>query len=270
METEKEPDWQRLGDLLKAALGTPIEEIKKDGILSRMVLDYMTQQPVQIPCNPKLSLKDQIEKFYQNSKRKQKRYQETKARMERFQETIDRLEPLLLEKPAPLDWDALQKFEQAAGIQHQKNHFTSDQSQKHQRKNSAWLGRSFISQDGSPILIGRNKDENSELTFKHARGNDIWMHVRGRPGAHVLIPIFSGKSASLETLLDAAHLAIHYSGGGDWTKTEVDYTFKKNVKRIKNSTEVQYTHCKTLIVNTDPTRMKRLLGSNNRQDDRKR
>jgi predicted ribosome quality control (RQC) complex YloA/Tae2 family protein len=109
------------------------------------------------------------------------------------------------------------------------------------------------------IWVGRSKDENLELTFKCARGNDMWMHVRGRPGAHVIIPLQAGKSVPLETLLDAANLVIHYSGGTHWGKTEVDYTFKKYVKRIKDSTEVSYTNNKTLMVEPDSVRKKRLL-----------
>ncbi len=87
------------------------------------------------------------------------------------------------------------------------------------------------------------------------------MHVRGRPGSHVVIPVQSGKSVPLETLLDAANLVIYYSGGESWGKTEVDYTFKKYVKRIKDSTEASYTNNKTLLVEPDRVRLKRLLGS---------
>jgi predicted ribosome quality control (RQC) complex YloA/Tae2 family protein len=122
-----------------------------------------------------------------------------------------------------------------------------------------WPGKSFLSKDGLIIWVGRSKDENLELTFKHSRGNDLWMHIRGKPGAHVLIPLASGKSAPLETLLDAATLAVYYSGGEKWGKTEVDYTFKKYVKRIKNSTEASYIHNKTLMIEVDPARLKRLL-----------
>jgi predicted ribosome quality control (RQC) complex YloA/Tae2 family protein len=88
----------------------------------------------------------------------------------------------------------------------------------------------------------------------------MWFHVRGRPGSHAVIPVQPGKSVPLETLLDAANIVIHYSSNGqNWGKTEVDYTFKKYVKRIKDSTEASYTNNKTLIVELDPLRMKRLL-----------
>lgn len=124
-----------------------------------------------------------------------------------------------------------------------------------------WTGKAYFSRDGFAILAGKSKDENLELTFKIARGNDLWMHVRGRPGAHVLVPVPSGKSVPLETLLDAAQLVLFFSGGKNWGKTEVDYTFKKHVKRIKDSSEASYTQNKTLIVAPDAERLERLLRS---------
>jgi predicted ribosome quality control (RQC) complex YloA/Tae2 family protein len=106
--------------------------------------------------------------------------------------------------------------------------------------------------------VGRNASENLELTFKIARGNDIWLHVKARPGSHTVILLPPNRSASLETLLDAANLCILYSGGRDWGKTEVDYTLRKHVKKIKNQTEVSYSSPKTLSVVLDAARLKRL------------
>jgi predicted ribosome quality control (RQC) complex YloA/Tae2 family protein len=122
-----------------------------------------------------------------------------------------------------------------------------------------WTGKVFRSREGLMILVGRSKDENLELTFKFARGNDLWMHVRGKPSAHVVIPLREKKNASLETLLDAAYLCLHYSGGVEWGKTEIDYTAKKNVKRIRDSSEASYVNNKTLIVTIDRNRLNELL-----------
>jgi predicted ribosome quality control (RQC) complex YloA/Tae2 family protein len=66
------------------------------------------------------------------------------------------------------------------------------------------------------------------------------------------------RTASLETLLDAAHLCILHSGGKDWGKTEVDYTHRKFVKKIKNQTEVSYSGNRTLSIVLEEARLKRL------------
>jgi predicted ribosome quality control (RQC) complex YloA/Tae2 family protein len=266
-EAEREADWQRYGDLLKGNMGM-LSERSGNSIAEREVIDFESGDKIKIPCDPRLDLKRQVEKFYLQAQRKSRRMSEAALRIETFSETLSRLKKnqtdfFLLQTQfsdsESADWDSLEKIERSlrGGVARPAA------GEKTKRKGFSWLGKSFVSKEGWAIWVGRSKDENLELTFKHARGNDLWMHVRGRPGAHLVIPVQPGKSVPLETLLDAATLAVHYSGGQNWGKTEVDYTFKKHVKRIKDSTEASYTHNKTLILTPDPDRLKRLLGSEN-------
>jgi predicted ribosome quality control (RQC) complex YloA/Tae2 family protein len=174
-------------------------------------------------------------------------------------ESLDRLEPWLAEGVELKG--RVSELEHAAGLSAPATPTGEAESPKSKSGTgvpSRWTGKTYFSKEGLPILVGRSKEENLELTFKIARGNDLWMHVRGRPGAHLVIPLPSGKSASLETLLDAAQLVILHSGGKNWGKTEVDYTFKKYVKRIKDSSEASYVQNKTLLVAPDPKRLERL------------
>ena len=258
----QEPDWQNWADLLKASLGLDPERVVLDTTLAKTphhwrVQDYYTGQFIDIPGDETLSLTDQVKKYYEKAKRKQRKIQESGLRSDDFRKTIERIEAHLLTRPIPVQWEHLEKFERAAGIAPLLS--SSVPNTQFTKKLKTWTGKSFLSKDGLPIWVGRSKDENLELTFKFARGNDIWMHVRGRPGAHVVVPVPQGKSAPLETLLDAAQLTLHYSNGKDWGKTEVDYTHKKYVKRIKDSKEASYTHNKTLLVTPDPERIKKLL-----------
>jgi predicted ribosome quality control (RQC) complex YloA/Tae2 family protein len=257
-----EPDWSRYGELLKAALPTPPEPVpgKKKGTWVRRVTDFATGDELEIPADPKYGSSQQVERYFQQARRKTRRIEEAGHRLKTFQETLERATNLLAQSPAALDWAGLETLEREAGIARAGEAPTEPRARHRQRQGHRWLGKVFQSKDGLAIWVGRSRDENLELTFKHARGNDLWMHVRGKPGAHVLIPLQPGKSPPLETLLDAAALVIHYSGGERWGKTEVDYTYKKHVKRIRDSTEVSYTHNKTLIVAPDSARLKRLLG----------
>ena len=71
--------------------------------------------------------------------------------------------------------------------------------------------RSFFDRDGVEIRVGRSGKDNDDLSFRHSRGNDVWLHVRGRPGAHVVI-VRPGPAPSPELLVRAAQLALKYSG----------------------------------------------------------
>lgn len=262
-EADREPDWRRYGELFKNSMHriAPIEQ-SPTGPVWR-VTDFETGEDLLIPADPKLSAQQQVEKFFQLARRKARRAEEARGRIATFQENATRWEASLANPPPEGDWAALERFERQAGILPQNRAQASAKASGGGGKGKAasWLGKSFVSKDGLLILAGRSKDENLELTFKHARGNDVWLHVRGRPGAHVIVPLQPGKSAPLETLLDAATLAIYYSGGEKWGKTEVDYTYKKYVRRIKDSTEASYTNNKTLLLEPEPARIKRLLAS---------
>lgn len=122
--------------------------------------------------------------------------------------------------------------------------------------------RSYISKESLKVWVGRNHKENEELVIRLARGNDLWFHVKGRPGAHVILQVPSGKSASLESLLDAACLAAYYSDVPDEAKVEVDYTHRKYVKRVPGKQSqflVTYSQNKTLVVKVEKERVNRLL-----------
>lgn len=267
-EAEGDLDWKKFGDLLKATLHEPprlqdiTKELKKKfkgATHFRALQDYTDDQPFLIPSDPKLSPSEQVEKFYQLARRRSRKISESRTRVADLKAAHERLNELIELPIKSGDWKGLEKLERAANPLHTGQ--TLEDSAARNKKAGAWLGKTFTSRDGLSILVGKSKDENLELTFKHSRGNDIWMHIRGKPGAHVLIPLQTGKSAPLETLLDAAVLCVYYSGGEKWGKTEVDYTFKKYVKRIKDSSEASYTHNKTLIVEPEAARLKRLIKS---------
>lgn len=124
--------------------------------------------------------------------------------------------------------------------------------------------RRFTSAEGYPIFVGRNNNQNDELTMRYANGNDLWLHVGGgRPGSHVVVRLPKQKTASLETLLDAAALAVYYSKSRGEPRIEVVYTSRKNVRKPKGlpAGAVVPSHTKTLTVLADDERLSRLLGS---------
>ena len=124
--------------------------------------------------------------------------------------------------------------------------------------------RKFLAAEGYPILVGRNNEQNDRLTMRTAKGNDLWLHVGGgRPGSHVVIQLPKGKTASLETLLDAGTLAVHFSKARGEHRIDVIYTFRKFVKKPKGlpAGAVVPSQTKTITVHLDEVRLRRLLDS---------
>jgi hypothetical protein len=76
--------------------------------------------------------------------------------------------------------------------------------------------------DGFEVLIGKGDADNDALTFKVAAPLDVWMHVAGVPGSHVVIRN-PDKLSELprEVLERAAQLAAYHSKARDGGKVEV-------------------------------------------------
>jgi predicted ribosome quality control (RQC) complex YloA/Tae2 family protein len=99
----------------------------------------------------------------------------------------------------------------------------------------------------SVIYVGKNSASNYKLVFRFANQNDIWLHARNIPSAHVIIRT-DGARAGEETILYAASLAAYFSKGSAEKSVEIDYTLRKYVKKPPNTPPgyVTYTNFKTL------------------------
>lgn len=85
---------------------------------------------------------------------------------------------------------------------------------------------------GERVLVGRNEAGNRRLVFQTAKGHDWWMHLRGRPGAHLVIPVPKGSSPPLELLLAAAQIALAQAHVEPGEASEVQYTRIRDVRAI--------------------------------------
>ena len=82
---------------------------------------------------------------------------------------------------------------------------------KDQEKSGRKGIRVFALSDGHELLVGRHAQGNHQLTFKLARGRDLWLHLRDGPGSHVILRLEKGEEPSSALILAAAALALHYS-----------------------------------------------------------
>ena len=121
--------------------------------------------------------------------------------------------------------------------------------------------RVFLSANGDRILVGKGGRDNDETTLKVAGPNDIFLHVRGTPGAHVIVPVRKGAQVNEETLVDAAHLALHYSKMKKADKADITWTPRRNVKKPKGAKAglVSVSRESVLHLRREPARLARLL-----------
>jgi predicted ribosome quality control (RQC) complex YloA/Tae2 family protein len=115
----------------------------------------------------------------------------------------------------------------------------------------------------SRIWVGKDARGNDALTFGVARSHHVWLHARGVPGSHVVVPLEKRAVLPPQLLLDAAHLALFHSSLKGEPRGEVAYTRVQHVRRVKGGApgEVQYSQEKTFVVRVEPARLERLARS---------
>jgi len=121
--------------------------------------------------------------------------------------------------------------------------------------------RRFVTEGDEVILVGRGAADNDELTLRHSRPGDLWLHARGVRGAHVLVPLGSSQSCPAGLLVDAATLAAHFSDARGEPIVEVQYAQRRHVRKPRGAGpgEVVVDREKVLALRLEPQRLSRLL-----------
>lgn len=98
--------------------------------------------------------------------------------------------------------------------------------------------------EGHKVSLGKSEKGNLQL-LQNSRAKDVWMHLKDRPSAHVIIT--TDKQQLNEKIVQAAaKLCVDFSVF-EKGRYLVDYTPRRGVK-IQNGANVLYTDAKTIIV----------------------
>ncbi len=95
--------------------------------------------------------------------------------------------------------------------------------------------RAFVARSGRTVLVGKGAADNDALTLKIAKPHDLWLHAKDRTGAHVIVQLDKGQTCPAEDLVDAAHLAAHFSDARDEKAVDVQYTPRRYLRKPKGS-----------------------------------
>jgi predicted ribosome quality control (RQC) complex YloA/Tae2 family protein len=121
--------------------------------------------------------------------------------------------------------------------------------------------RSFFGRTGRKLLVGKTAADNDALTLHVARPHDLWLHAKDRTGAHVVVSLDKGQSCAAEDLVDAAHLAAHFSEARDEKVVDVQYTDRRYVRKPRKSPPgaVVVDREKVLVLRVEPAILRALL-----------
>jgi predicted ribosome quality control (RQC) complex YloA/Tae2 family protein len=253
---------RRTADLLKANL-----RLVKRGQREVTLTEWTAEGPreVTVALDPALSPQANLERSYrryrrivESAARVAERTAEVRAREAALRALLSRIEAAPEEDLARLEKEARRL---GAGPRRAPAAAPAGPAGRRRREPPALPYRTFRALDGTAILVGKGAAQNDALTRAVARGNDLWLHARGVTGAHVVVRLDRGKAPDQETLLDAAHLAVHFSDARGAPQADVAYTRAKHVRKPKGAAPgaVVYAQEKVILLRVEPPRVERLL-----------
>jgi predicted ribosome quality control (RQC) complex YloA/Tae2 family protein len=123
--------------------------------------------------------------------------------------------------------------------------------------------RRYRSVDGLEIWVGRSDEANDVLSTRLARGKDLFFHLDGAPGSHVVLRTEGRDDVPAESVLDACELAVHFSKQKNAGRADVHVVPIKNVKKPKSAKRglVYVTGGKSVHLRREPARLERVLAS---------
>lgn len=236
---------------------------------SRLDVDDWQGSPLRIALDPGQSASSNLRRAYARAAKAGRGAAESGRRLLEAREaeaTLARLEaaasrPELDRVDAPDAAGALDAIEDEARGLLRPGRAQAPADRRRAGAEAATQGpREYVSLDGHRILVGRSSRGNDELTFRIARGNDVWLHARGCPGAHVVLMLPKGAEIPGESLLDAATLAHLGSKLGKEPRGEIAWCRAKDVSKRRGMKpgEVMVTRERVISLRVEPERVARL------------
>ena len=186
--------------------------------ISSIQLKDFTGELITLQLNPKLSAVENAEAIYGRARKLEQRKKQAEIREDDLLTELAEVESTI----ASLDELGFKDIEKLVKVyaHKPKEQFRAEPFMRYQ------------SPQGYSILVGRNSKGNDYITFRIAKSQDIWLHVQGYTGSHTIIQA-EKKEVPFETILFAAQLAAAYSKASSSDNVPVDYTFRKNVWKVK-------------------------------------
>lgn len=233
------------------------------------VVNYLDEKQavIKISLDPKLPPKLNVDRIFQKSKKLKNGLQIASKRLAQNNVELKELNRIKNEienintKDAQQFLTATEKTLKDFGI---IKEYEVEKTVKKEKSQHQPFHR-FHSSDRHEILVGKSNKDNDYLTFKIAKGNDLWLHARDYSGSHVVVPMNKKESLNSDLLLEAAMLTAHYSSARGEKIIDVLYTKRKYVTKLKGAPigQVRVSQEKVISIRMDQEKLDRLFSNRN-------
>jgi predicted ribosome quality control (RQC) complex YloA/Tae2 family protein len=277
-EAEKAAGLEREGELLKGVLA----QVKR-GDTEVVACDFTTGEAVTIALDPTLSPADNLKRLFKRYQKAVRSLAKAGAQQEDVRAARDAVaaleEELRAEAPAA---ETLEAFAARPEVRRLLTKYAPKEAAGPSRAGRAKgvkLGKRVVPQRlvprryrtaaGLEVWVGRSDAGNDFLTTRLAAGNDLFFHLDGAPGSHVVLRTAGRSDPPSEAVLDACELAVHFSKAKHATRADVHIVPIKHVKKPKGAKAglVMVHGGKTIHLRRIPTRLQRILAARTEEGD---
>jgi len=267
---------ERDGELLKSVLS----QVKR-GDSEIVATDFETGEPVAIALDPKLGPAENLERLFKRYRKAVRslakagsRHADVQASRDALQESIDRFQALVAEPNA--SQESLEGFAEQSAIRKLIDKYapsppaqrsassapTERKLGKHSVPNRL-MPRRYRTAGELEIWVGRSAAGNDHLSVRLARGRDLFFHLDGAPGSHVILRTEGRSDPLSEAILDACELAVHFSKFKNASRADVHAVPIANVRKPKGAKPglVTVHGGKTIHLRRTESRLKRILAA---------
>ncbi len=270
-QAEQAEEWRRRGELLKgslSSLGAGSEEVE--------LRDFETGETVRVPLDPKLGPAANMERCFKRHRKAVKQGERARVELGALDARREELEALQAEFAAIGEEDAggLDEFAARPAVQRLVTRFFPGPVASSAPKPAPTrfkLGKREIpmrlapkryrTSDGLEVWVGKSDEGNDLLTTRLAAGKDLFFHLEGSPGSHVVLRTEGRSDPPHESLLEASELAVHFSKQKKASRAGVHVAAIKDVSKPRGvKPGLVYVHRgRTLQLRRDPARLQRIL-----------
>jgi predicted ribosome quality control (RQC) complex YloA/Tae2 family protein len=239
------------------------------GATRLVTVDWTSGEPreIELPLDPARGAREQLDALFRKARRRKDGARIARARLADAEKALQSLRAIaasLAEEPPP-DLDVLEKRAKTAAPRDFKRPpaAASSGSRGARSREQPPLPpyRTFLATSGARILVGKGAEKNDALTFHVSRPRDLWLHAKNRTGAHVIVPLDKNATCPADVLVDAAHLAAHFSEARDESLVEVQHTPRRYLRKPRGSAPglVVVDREKVLVLRRQDDRLRALL-----------
>lgn len=182
--------------------------------------------PITIRLDASLSALDNAKHYFARYEKSKRALEDVPARLKAANRELDFLRQLETDLTLAASWPEIDEVRDAL---ERDGYWRGARQVRPKSGKSAPLKHEV---GGYVVWVGRNSRQNDLVTFSKGSAEDLWIHVRGAPGAHVIIKT-QGRDVPEEVVLRAGELAAFYSAMREEGRVLVDVTERKHVRKIR-------------------------------------